>query len=314
MTESQLSDSAPTERTDIGSTGIGPDDAGSDATGSDATEPSALAARAAAVINEAAGVDAHDIALVLGSGWGQAADLIGETISELPAAEVPGFHSPVVAGHGGTLRSVRVRDTGKTALVLGARTHFYEDRGVRAVAHGVRTAAAAGCSTLVLTNGCGGLNPDWAPGTPVLISDHLNLTAASPLEGATFVDLTDLYSSRLRGVAREIDPSLDEGVYAQFRGPHYETPAEVRMARIMGADLVGMSTALEAIAAREAGLEILGISLVTNLAAGVSDEPLSHAEVIEAGHAAGPRISDLLARIVERIAREQAAHMTDGDA
>ena len=314
MTESQLSDSAPTERTDIESTGIGPDDAGSDATGSDATEPSALAARAAAVINEAAGVDSHDIALVLGSGWGQAADLIGETISELPAAEVPGFLSPVVAGHGGTLRSVRVGDTGKTALVLGARTHFYEDRGVRAVAHGVRTAAAAGCSTLVLTNGCGGLNPDWAPGTPVLISDHLNLTAASPLEGATFVDLTDLYSSRLRGVAREIDPSLDEGVYAQFRGPHYETPAEVRMARIMGADLVGMSTALEAIAAREAGLEILGISLVTNLAAGVSDEPLSHAEVIEAGQAAGPRISDLLARIVERIAREQAAHMTDGDA
>ena len=178
----------------------------------------------------------------------------------------------------------------------------------------MRTAAAAGCSTLVLTNGCGGLNPDWAPGTPVLISDHLNLTAASPLEGATFVDLTDLYSSRLRGVAREIDPSLDEGVYAQFRGPHYETPAEVRMARIMGADLVGMSTALEAIAAREAGLEILGISLVTNLAAGVSDEPLSHAEVIEAGQAAGPRISDLLARIVERIASEQAAHMTDGDA
>lgn len=319
MTESQLSDSALPERSDIGSTGIGSDSTGADAHWPDATEPGsaeprAVAARAAAVINKAAGVDSHDIALVLGSGWGQAADLIGETICELPAAEVPGFHSPVVAGHGGTLRSVRVGDTGAVALVLGARTHFYEDRGVRAVAHGVRTAAAAGCSTLVLTNGCGGLDPDWAPGTPVLISDHLNLTAASPLEGATFVDLTDLYSARLRGVAREIAPSLDEGVYAQFRGPHYETPAEVRMARIMGADLVGMSTALEAIAAREAGLEILGISLVTNLAAGVSDEPLSHAEVIEAGQAAGPRISDLLARIVGRIAGEQIAHTTSGDA
>lgn len=269
------------------------------------TEPAAVAASAAAVINSAARVESHDIALVLGSGWGQAADLIGETISELPAAEVPGFHSPVVAGHGGTLRSIRIGDTGQIALVLGARTHFYEDRGVRAVAHGVRTAAAAGCSTLVLTNGCGGLDPAWSPGTPVLISDHLNLTAASPLEGATFVDLTDLYSSRLRGIAREIDPSLDEAVYAQFRGPHYETPAEVRMAGILGAGLVGMSTALEAIAAREAGLEILGISLVTNLAAGVSQEALSHAEVIEAGQAAGPRISNLLARIVTRIAAGQ---------
>ena len=135
----------------------------------------------------------------------------------------------------------------------------------------------------------------------MLINDHLNLTATSPLEGATFIDLTDLYSSRLRAVAREVDPTLDEGVYVQFRGPHYETPAEVRMAGTLGGDLVGMSTTLEAIAARQAKLEVLGISLVTNLAAGISPEPLSHEEVLEAGRAAGPRISALLAQIVRRL-------------
>jgi purine-nucleoside phosphorylase len=167
--------------------------------------------------------------------------------------------------------------------------------------HGVRTAAAAGARVVVLTNGCGGLNPSWTPGTPVLIRDHINLTATSPLEGATFVDLTDLYSARLRAIAREVDPALPEGVYAQFRGPHYETPAEVAMAGRMGADLVGMSTTLEAIAARHAGLEVLGLSLVTNHAAGISGEPLSHDEVIVAGRAAGPRISRLLAAIVWRI-------------
>jgi purine-nucleoside phosphorylase len=165
----------------------------------------------------------------------------------------------------------------------------------------VRTAAAAGCKTLVLTNGCGGLNENWTPGTPVLISDHINLTATSPLEGATFVDLTDLYSSRIRALAREVDPSLDEGVYAQFTGPHYETPAEVQYAKRIGADLVGMSTALEAIAGRHAGMEVFGISLVTNLAAGISPVPLSHGEVLEAGQAAGPRISKLLAEIIAKL-------------
>src|SRR5690606_18496316 len=135
--------------------------------------------------------------------------------------------------------------------------HYYEGRGVRSVVHAVRTAAASGCSTIVLTNGCGGLRPEWAPGTPVLISDHINLTATSPLEGATFVDLTDVYTPRLRELARTIDPSLEEGVYVQFRGPHYETPAEVRMAKVLGGDLVGMSTTLEAIAAREAGMDVL---------------------------------------------------------
>ena len=264
-------------------------------------DPFEIARAAAGYIARATGVPTHDVALVLGSGWGGAADLLGETVAELPSHEVPGFSAPAVVGHVGTIRSIRIDGTDKHALVLGSRTHLYEGRGVRRVVHGVRTAAAAGATTVVLTNGCGGLNLAWGPGTPVLVSDHINLTATSPLEGATFVDLTDLYSSRLRAVAREVDPTLDEGVYVQFRGPHYETPAEVQMAGRLGGDLVGMSTSLEAIAARHAGLEVLGISLVTNLAAGISPVPLNHAEVLEAGVAAGPRISALLAEIVRRL-------------
>jgi purine-nucleoside phosphorylase len=263
-------------------------------------QPFADAAASAAAIAEATGVEKHDVALVLGSGWGEAADLIGETTHTLPADTLPGFHAPAVAGHPGTIRSILTHG-GKRALVIAARTHYYEGRGVRAVAHGMRTAAAAGCETVVLTNGCGGLREEYGAGSPVLISDHLNLTGTSSLEGATFVDMTDLYSSRLRDIARSVDPTLPDGVYAQFPGPHYETPAEVQMAKTLGADLVGMSTALEAIAARHAGLEILGISLVTNLAAGISPDPLSHAEVIEAGQQAGPRISRLLADIVAKI-------------
>jgi purine-nucleoside phosphorylase len=265
------------------------------------TDPFDVAREAAAYLAEVTGVARHDVALVLGSGWGGAADLLGETVAEVASTDVPGFSAAAVVGHSGIIRSVRIETTGKHALVLGSRTHLYEGRGVRRVVHGVRTAAAAGATTVVLTNGCGGLNPQWGPGTPVLIRDHINLTATSPLEGATFVDLTDLYSQRLRAIAHEVDADLGEGVYVQFPGPHYETPAEVRMAGVLGGDLVGMSTTLEAIAARHAGLEVLGVSLVTNQAAGISPEPLSHAEVLEAGRAAGPRISALLAQIVRRL-------------
>ena len=265
------------------------------------TDPMDVARAAAAVIAERTGAERHDVALVLGSGWGQTADRVGRTVAEVDNTEVPGFAKAAVAGHSGTIRSVEIGDTGRRALVFGTRTHFYEGRGVRAVVHGVRTAAAAGCSMVVLTNGCGGLREEWSPGTPVLISDHINLTATSPLEGATFVDLTDLYSPRARAVAREVDPSLQEGVYVQFRGPHYETPAEVRMARTLGGDLVGMSTTLEAIAARHVGLEVLGISLVTNPAAGIGGTPLSHEEVIEAGQDAAERCGSLLAAIVGRL-------------
>lgn len=272
-----------------------------------ATDPFQIARAAASVIAERSGVPRHDIALVLGSGWAQAADRIGATVTTIDNAEVPGFAAAAVAGHSSAMRSIAIGDTGARALVFGTRTHFYEGKGVRAVVHGVRTAAAAGCHTIVLTNGCGGLNRSWGPGTPVLIRDQLNLTAHSPVEGPNFIDVTDLYTPRLRDLAREVDPSLDDGVYAQFRGPQYETPAEVKMAGILGADLVGMSTALEAIAARQAGLDVLGVSLVTNLAAGISDQPLSHREVIEAGQAAAERCGRLLADVVGRIAADRAS-------
>ncbi len=270
-------------------------------TGSGGVDPFTLARTAAEALAEHTGGAGHDVAMVLGSGWAGGADLLGQTLADVDAASLPGFHASAVAGHRGGIRSVAIGETGRRALVLGSRTHWYEGRGVRAVVHGVRTAAAAGCRTIVLTNGCGGLNPDWAPGTTVLIRDHINLTGVSPVEGATFVDLTDLYSRRLRGIAREVEPALAEGVYVNFPGPHYETPAEVQMARVIGGDLVGMSTTLEAIAARQAGMEVLGLSLVTNPAAGISPTPLSHDEVIEAGRAASARIAPMLAEIVRRL-------------
>ncbi len=266
------------------------------------TDPIAAAAQAPGLAQAAAdrlaeltGVERHDAALVLGSGWLPAVEALGTPTAEIATTDLPGFGAAAVAGHAGRIRSVRVGE--KQLLVFLSRTHYYEGKGVAAVVHPVRTAAAAGCRTIVLTNGCGGLRPHWQPGTPVLISDHINLTATSPLVGATFVDLTDLYSPRLRAVCREADASLEEGVYVQFPGPHYETPAEIGMARAIGGDLVGMSTTLEAIAARAAGLEVLGISLVTNLAAGMSGEPLDHAEVLEAGRAAASRMGGLLSRI-----------------
>jgi len=262
-------------------------------------DPRTAAAEAAAVLRDKTGVEKHDIALVMGSGWLPAVDALGEATAELSSTDLPGFAPPAVAGHAGRIRSVLAGD--RNLLVFLGRTHFYERLGVRAVVHGVRTAAAAGCRAVVLTNGCGGLRETWQPGTPVLISDHINLTATSPIEGANFVDLTDLYSPRLRALCRSVDGSLDEGVYVQLPGPHYETPAEIGMVRAIGGHLVGMSTTLEAIAAREAGLEVLGISLVTNLAAGITGEALNHEEVLAAGRAAAGRMGELLGAIVPQI-------------
>jgi purine-nucleoside phosphorylase len=261
--------------------------------------PQEQARAAADSLARLTGVERHDVALVLGSGWLPAAEALGDATAEIATTDLPGFSAAAVAGHAGRIRSIRSGD--RHVLAFLSRTHYYEGKGVAAVVHPVRTAAAAGCHTIVLTNGCGGLKETWTPGTPVLIRDHINLTARSPVEGAHFVDLTDLYSSRLRALCRELDPSLDEGVYVQFPGPHYETPAEIEMVRRIGGDLVGMSTTLEAIAAREAGMEVLGISLVTNLAAGISGQPLDHAEVLEAGRAAATRMGDLLSRIVPRL-------------
>jgi purine-nucleoside phosphorylase len=239
------------------------------------------------------------VALVMGSGWVPAAELLGETVAEVALTDLPGFPPPAVQGHSGRLRSVRAGD--RRLLVFLGRNHLYEGLGVEPVVHGVRTAAAAGCRVVVLTNGCGGLDPQWRPGTPVLISDHINLTGMTPLRGATFIDLTDLYSERLRALCREVEPDLAEGVYVQFRGPQYETPAEVAMVGRMGGTLVGMSTTVEAIAARELGVEVLGLSLVTNAAAGMTGEPLNHAEVLAAGQAAAERMGRLLAQVVTRL-------------
>jgi purine-nucleoside phosphorylase len=254
------------------------------------------AAAAAAALAQATGVATHDVAVVLGSGWRPAADLIGEPSHELAMADLPGFVQPAVAGHGGTVRSVPV--DGRRVLVLLGRTHLYEGHGVDAVAHGVRTAAAAGCGTVVLTNAAGGIRDGLAVGEPVVVADHLNLTGASPLRGPRFTDLTDLYSPRLRARARALDPTLVEGVYAGLPGPHFETPAEIRMLRGSGADLVGMSTVLEAIAARAEGVEVFALSLVTNLAAGLSGAPLDHREVLAAGAAAATRMGALLRELV----------------
>jgi len=260
------------------------------------TDPATLATRAAEDLTAALG-GPHDVAVVMGSGWARAAEAFGAPEASVAIADLPGFAAPTALGHGGEVRSVRVG--GRRVLLFLGRTHLYEGRGTAAVAHGVRVAAAAGCRTVVLTNAAGGLRPGMRSGQPVLISDHLNLTARSPLVGARFVDLTDLYSPRLRALARQADPSLEEGVYAALPGPHFETPAEIRMLRGLGADLVGMSTVLEAIAARAEGLEVLGISLVTNLAAGITGEPLNHEEVLAAGRAAATRMGTLLGTVIE---------------
>lgn len=261
------------------------------------TDPSAAAGEAAAKLAGITGAERHDLAVVLGSGWQPAADAIGDPAAEFPMSDLPGFTQPGAIGHSGTVRSVQLGD--KRVLVLLGRTHLYEGHGIEPVAHGVRTAAAAGCSAVVLTNAAGGLREGMQVGQPVLISDHINFTAKSPLVGADFVDMTDLYSPRLRELARSLDPSLEEGVYAGMPGPHFETPAEIRMLQRLGVDLVGMSTVMEAIAARAAGLEVFGLSLVTNLAAGLSGQPLNHEEVLEAGRASAGRMGELLRSLLE---------------
>lgn len=258
-------------------------------------DPSVVARAAAKTLAERTGVARHDVAVVLGSGWVPAIDALGSEVAELAVTDLPGFLPPAVEGHAGRIRSLQVG--GKQVLAFLGRTHLYEGRGVEPVVHGVRVAAAAGCRTIVLTNACGGLRAGLSVGDPVLISDHLNLTWRTPLVGGRFVDLTDLYTARLRALVREIDPSITEGVYAMFPGPQYETPAEVRMAGMLGADLVGMSTVLEAIAARAEGCEVLGLSLVTNLAAGLGD-PLDHEEVLAAGKAAATRMGALLGQVI----------------
>jgi purine-nucleoside phosphorylase len=270
-----------------------------------ATDPFARAELSAAALRERSGADGFDAAVVLGSGWQAAADAMGDPELEVPLTDLGGFPRPGVKGHAASVRYVK-RGRQSVLVYLG-RVHMYEGHDPNAVVHGVRTAIAAGCRTVVLTNAAGGINAGYAVGEPVLISDHLNLTGRSPLAGhlpahvpSRFTDLTDGYSGRLRALARELDPSLAEGVYAGLPGPHFETPAEIRMLRAAGADLVGMSTVMEAIAARHLGAEVLGISIVSNPAAGLSDEPINHQDVLAATGAAAARVGALLADLLSR--------------
>jgi purine-nucleoside phosphorylase len=268
--------------------------------------PFELAADAAGQLAKITGSEQHDVAIVLGSGWKPAADELGEVTAELQMTDLPGFPAAEVAGHSSAIRSIRVGES--QILALLGRVHSYEGHELSTVVHAVRTAVLAGCRVVVLTNAAGGLRDGMYVGQPVLISDHLNLTGRSPLtgpfagpDGTRFVDLTDLYAERLRQRARQVEPDLEEGIYAALAGPHYETPAEIRMLRLLGADLVGMSTAFEAIAARHLGAEVLAISLVTNLAAGITGDRLDHAEVLEAGAAAAKRMGGLLAEVVREL-------------
>lgn len=267
------------------------------------TDPLGTADSAAAQIAKRTGIASHDLALVMGSGWVSAADALGAPTHEFNADEIIGFLPPAVAGHSGKIRSYEI----KTAtcvirvLVFLGRTHLYEGKGIEPVVHGVRTAVKAGCKIVILTNACGGINTDYRVGQPVLIRDHISLTATSPLIGAHFLDLTDLYSKRMRTIVKGEDSSLQEGVYVHWRGPTYETPAEIKMMRAMGADLVGMSTVPEAIAAHALGAEVLGISLVTNAAAGVTGEKLNHEEVIAAGKAAADHMGALLKGVIPKL-------------
>jgi len=266
-------------------------------------DPLAAAAQAAKEIGDRTGVAAHDVALIMGSGWVSAVDALGTPAFECNAEEFTGFMPPTVEGHSGKVRSYEIQGNEKKlrALVFLGRTHLYEGKGVEPVVHSVRAAVKAGCKIIILTNACGGINKTFTVGQPVLIRDHISLTAVSPLSGATFVDLTDLYSKRIRDIVKKEDSTLEEGVYVHWRGPTYETPAEIIMMRTMGADLVGMSTVPEAIAAHALGAEVLGISLVTNAAAGVTGEKLNHEEVIAAGKAAADRMGALLKGVIPKL-------------
>ena len=267
------------------------------------SDPLQAAAIAASEIASRTGFASHDVALVMGSGWVGAVDALGSPRYECNAEEITGFFPPAVEGHSGKVRSYEIKDGDRTirALVFLGRTHLYEGKGMEPVVHGVRTAVKAGCKVIILTNACGGINTAYRVGQPVLIRDHISLTAQSPLVGATFVDLTDLYSKRIRAIMKSAESSLQEGVYVHWRGPTYETPAEIHMMRTLGADLVGMSTVPEAIAAHALGAEVLGISLVTNAAAGVTGEKLNHEEVIAAGKAAASSMGELLAKTIPQI-------------
>ena len=265
--------------------------------------------RAATTIAQRSERERHDVAVVLGSGLGAFVDALEDRV-DIPYSELPGFPRPTIPGHAGIAHSARVGQV--RVLVLEGRAHAYEGLGMDQVVFGVRSAVTAGCHTVILTNAAGGCRPDLEPGDLVMIRDHLDLAGRNPLVGPNdpalgprFPDLTHLYDPELRAlfarVAARAGIRLTEGVYAWFLGPTYETPAEVQMAIVLGADLVGMSTVPEAIAARHLGARVAGLSLVTNKAAGLAGRPLSHDEVAEEGRAAADRIARLLLGVLAEL-------------
>jgi purine-nucleoside phosphorylase len=246
--------------------------------------------------------------LVLGSGLGRLADRL-EDATRLPYRDLPGFPEPTVAGHAGEL--VLGRFAGRDVLVQSGRFHLYEGHDAATAALPVRVAAALGIGTVLLTNAAGGIRRTFRPGALMLIADTLDLTFRSPLVGAArpgeprFPDMSDPWDAELRALARDVAAAagvaLEEGVYAGVLGPSYETPAEIRMLERLGADAVGMSTVVEVIAARAAGMRCLGVSIISNLAAGLSSAPLSHDDVMRAADAAGAGLGRLLEGVVERL-------------
>jgi purine-nucleoside phosphorylase len=262
------------------------------------------AARAA---SQQLALDDADVAVVLGSGLGGVADRL-EGARSVPYASLPGFPETTVAGHPGRLVAGTI--AGKTALLLCGRVHGYEGYPPCEIGFGVRVVAALGVRTLIVTNAAGGVDPTFAAGDIIAISDHINLTGASPLSGPNderlgprFVDMTDAYDPKLRAIAAVAAPPaigrpLREAIYAGMAGPAYETPAEVRLLHTLGAGLVGMSTVHEVIAARHAGLQVLGLSLVANPAAGVAPGPLRHEDVTRAANAGADALGKLIVAIV----------------
>jgi purine-nucleoside phosphorylase len=291
---------------------LGPDAAAVVAQGTDhKSDPISLARAAAERISELSGSARHDIAIVLGTGLASASDNLGTPSAAFSFSQVPGFPPTVPSNQRAEALSIVFDDL--RLLVMQGRPHLYEGHSPYAVVHPVRAAVFAGCEIVVITNLSGALREDLAPGDLVLISDHLNLTGVSPLTGTQvtgvragaeepnpFVDLTEAWSQRLRDLARGAGDELSEGVYAQVPGPQFETPAEIRMLSTLGADMVGMSSVLEAIAARHLGAEVLGISLVSNLGAGLG-KAVSLGSVLSAAHAGAGRLGELLRSVVPRL-------------
>ena len=255
-------------------------------------------------IAQATGRERHKVAIALGSGLGGPGGLpVGG--DPIPYADITDMPSSTVAGHEGALYSGEIGSV--PVLLFSGRVHLYEGHDAQTVTRWVSLAVDAGCDTIILTNASGGIRPDLEVGTPYLISDQLNLTGTSPLtgphdeRGPRFPSMVDVYDPTLRALAREIDPDLDEGVYAGLLGPAYETPAEVRMLATLGGDFVGMSTVLEAMMARYFGARVLGLSLVTNLAAGLTEQEPTHEEVQRIGKQASSRVQALLTELLPRL-------------